>query len=415
MLQALRSHLIDLRPLRQHETYRRLWIGSFLSSIGNHITLFAVTLQIYQLTHSAFAVGAIGLVTGVPAIVLALWGGSLGDAMDRRRIVLTCTALQAAISALLLAQTLIELRSVALLYGLVGAQFLLGSISVPASSAIVPRLIGKEQLHAAAALRMLSMHLTMVLGPLVGGLLASRFGISILYGVDLLSFIAALYGIIRLPSIGLKQGANARTLASVFAGFAFVARSPMVSGALLVDFALAFFGVANALFPAINDQRFNGNAEVLGLMFAAPALGGFAATALSGSVQRLQNPAKAMSALCMLWGATVAVFGTVQWLWPTLAALFVVGALDSLVAVLRSSIVQAATPDDIRGRVSSVEYIVGNAAPQLGNVRAGALASVFSPEVSAIIGGFSTICAVVATRWIVPSFAKSAESPQPRK
>jgi MFS family permease len=415
MLQAIQKHLIDLAPLRQHETYRRLWICSFLSSIGNHITLFAVTLQIYQLTRSAFAVGAIGLFTGVPAIALALWGGSLGDSMDRRRIVLACTALQAAICAILLVQAVVELESVALLYGLVAAQFLLGSINVPAASAIVPRLIGKEQLQAAAALRMFSMHLTMVLGPLVGGLLASRFGTPLLYAVDLLSFAAALYGILRLPSIGPKQAGAARTWASVVAGFAFVVRTPMVSGALLVDFALAFFGVANALFPAINDQRFSGNAEVLGLMYAAPALGGIVATALSGSLHRLGSYATAMTALCILWGASVAVFGTIPWLWPTLAALLVIGALDSLVAVLRSSIVQAATSDEFRGRVSSVEYVVGNAAPQLGNVRAGALASLSSPEVSAIIGGLCTVCAAFAVRWIVPGFAKPAESAQPGK
>jgi MFS family permease len=198
----MRTWLIDLKPLRLYPSYRRLWVGSTVSTIGNHLTLFAVTIQIYTLTNDSLAIGAIGLFTGIPSLILALCGGVLGDRYDRRQIILNTTFLQLVGCTILWIYTLLGGSSIIVLYCLVGWVFLLGSINVPVGSAILPRLVDKEHLQSAIALRVFTMHSTMFLGPLIGGFLLTKYNIATLYFIDMCTFCVTLYGIFRLPSIG---------------------------------------------------------------------------------------------------------------------------------------------------------------------------------------------------------------------
>lgn len=399
-----RSFFLDLSPLLKVPAYRRLWLGSLLSSIGNLMTVFAVTLQIYQQTQSSLAVGVVGLFTGLPAIVVSLWGGSLADYIEKRTLLFITTALQMLISCVLLWQAWVGLDNLWLLYAAAGLQFLFGAINVPTGAALVPILVGTERLEAAAALRTFAMHCSMIGGPIVGGLVAARCGIQMVYLVDVLSFIGALYAIARLPKLSMGN-AGKKTLAAVREGFAFIAASHKIKGALAVDLALAFFGVPLALLPALNSLLFAGSQEVLGWMYAAPAIGGLLASVLSGRLADLQEPGRMMAIFCVAWGITVSLLALATPLYFFLVCLLVMGALDTFVLILRSSIIQRETPDSHRGRVSAFEYVVGNVSPQLGNVRAGLLAVVLPPTFVAMVGGLSTIAVVLVIARYIPAFS----------
>ena len=171
-----------------------------------------------------------------------------------------------------------------------------------------------------------------------------------------------------------------------------------------MDFALAFCGVPNALLPAINEEYFGGYTNQLGLMLAAPSLGGVIAMLLSGRLNHLTAPALAMIILCCLWALSVIGFALTPFFTLSLLLLFIMGGLDSMVANIRSTIIQKATRDDFRARVSALEYIVSNIAPQLGNVRAGLLTVIVTPQLAALIGGLSTLIAALLTFIILPAF-----------
>jgi hypothetical protein len=396
----------DLRPLRGSPPFRRLWTGSTLSSIGSQMTSFAVMLQIYTVTHSSAAVGGVGLAIAVPGILVGLASGSIIDTLDRRRLVLVATSGLAAVSALFAVQAFAGLNQVWLLYALVVVQAAVSSVNAPARRTFLPRLLPADQVPAGAALNMLSMHLSVTVGPLVAGVIAAAGGLRVCYLVDAISFAGALYGVARLPAMR-PEGATARPgFAAVVDGMRFILHNRVLSGALLADLSATVLGMPFALFPAINADRFGGSPRTLGLLAAAPAIGGLLGTALSGPVGRVSRQGRAILIAGAAWGAGLAAFGLAETLWLAVACLIVAGTADVLSVVFRTTVIQLATPDAYRGRASAAEYVVGAACPQLGNFRAGAVASLTSPGVSAVGGGLATIAGAGLIALAMPAFVR---------
>jgi MFS family permease len=396
----------DTRPLRESAAFRRLWAGNSLSSVGSRMTSFATALQIYELTHSSAAVGALALVLGVPTIVVGLLGGSFADAVDRRRLVLFTSSGLAVMSVLFTAQALLGLRQVWLLYLLAGTQALLGAVNAPARRTFLPRLLPADQLPAAMALDMLSFHASMTVGPLLAGVLIAAGGLQLCYLADAVSFAASLYGLARLPPMPpLGDGARPG-LKAVAEGLRFIRGKPVLLGVFLADLNATVLGMPFALFPALNDQNFGGTAQTLGLLTAAPAIGGLLGSALSGPVGHVSRHGRAMLISVAVWGAALAGFGFTHTLWLAMALLAVAGAADTISVIFRGTIVQAATPDRLRGRVTSVDFVVGAGAPELGNFRAGVIGSWASPAISAVGGGVATMLGAGLLRLAVPALAR---------
>jgi Transmembrane secretion effector len=416
----------DVRPLRGSPAFRRLWIGSTLSSIGSQMTSFAVALQIYTATHSSVAVGGVGLAIAVPGVVVGLAAGSIIDAVDRRRLVLVTTSSLTAVSGLFAVQAFAGLSfalgrtpgpgalkgSVWLLYTLVVVQAALSAVNAPARRTFLPRLLPADQVPAGAALNMLSMHLSVTVGPLLAGLFAAAGGLRVCYLVDAISFAGALYGVARLPAMRPEGGADgdrgsARAgFGAVLDGLRFIRHNRVLSGALLADLSATVLGMPFALFPAINAERFGGSPRNLGLLAAAPAIGGLLGTALSGPVGRVSRQGRAILVAGGVWGAGLAAFGLAETLWLAVACLIVAGTADVLSVVFRTTVIQLATPDRYRGRASAAEFVVGAACPQLGNFRAGAVASLTSPGVSAVSGGLATIAGAGLIALAMPVFVR---------
>jgi MFS family permease len=402
----IRRLLVDVTPLRTSPDFRRLWLGSLLSGMGSQMTVFAVALQAYLLTGSSFAVGAVGLADAIPAIAFGLLAGSVVDAHDRRRLVLLASCCQWAVSIGLAAQAFAGVGQIWLLYLLVALQSLARSVNAPARRTFLPRLLPAELLPAGAALSMLVMHASMVVGPSLAGLVAALGGLKLCYLIDAISFLGALYGVYRLPPMRPEGAVSPPGPRAVFDGLRFLRRSRILTAALLSDLNATVLAMPIALFPAINAERFGGSPRTLGLLTTAIAVGGILGSGLSGPVGRLRHQGRSMLTAGAVWGAALAGFGLADGLTLSLVLLAVAGAADVSSVVLRTTMIQLATPDAYRGRIAAAEYVVGAACPELGNFRAGAVASLTSPAVSAVSGGLACVGGAALIAVLMPAFVR---------
>jgi len=400
--------LADIGPLRESAAFRRLWIGSTLSAVGGSLTWFAVPLQVYDLTRSPFAVGAIGIAQMVPTLTIGMAGGSLADAIDRRKLVLVTGGCLAAVSAALAAQAIAGLRLLWLLYALVAIQSSLAAVNQPARRAILPSLLTRAQLPAGLALDRLSFQVVLTAGPALAGLLATTpvLGLGACYLIDTVSFAAALYGVATLPAQPARPAAARPGPRAVAEGTRYILRSRVLAGAFLADLNATVFGLPAALFPAINAERFGGDPRTLGLFTAAIGVGGLVSAALSGPIRHIARQGRAMLCTVSVWGAAFAGFAVAPGLWLTLGMLALAGAADTFTVVLRGAIVQTATGEEFRGRVTAADYVVGAGGGQLGNLEAGALGSLTSPVISALSGGLATIAGAVLIGLALPAFTR---------
>src|SRR5262249_10128719 len=302
---------------------------------------FAVVLQVYDLTHSPLAVGAIGVAQMVPTLVVGLLGGPVTDMIDRRKLVLMTSSCMAAVSAALAAQAFAGLRVVWLLYALAAVESSLIAVDHPARSTFVPGRLPATQVAAGLALTRLSFQIMLTAGPALAGVFAAapHLGLRACYLIDAASFAAALYGIAGLPPMRPQGQAPRPGPRAVAEGVSFIRRSRVLAGAFLTDINATMFGLPVALFPAINAERFGGNPRTLGLFTAAIGLGGLASAALSGPVKHMSRQGRAMLCAVAIWGAAFAGFAVATSLWLTLTLLAVAGAADTFTVVFRGTIV----------------------------------------------------------------------------
>ena len=384
------------------------------------MTGFAVSLQVFELTRSTAAVGGLGLAGFLPLLLIALPGGTLADRVDRRRLVLTVTAGQAAVSAALLALTLSGRPSLWALYGLVAAGAGLSAVADPARQALIPGLVPRERLAAAMAVNRAGFQVVLIAGPALAGVITAGAGLSGCYLADLVSFAGGLWGVALLPAqIAKAQPLEAVAgppkkrygLAQTGAGLAFIARTPVLTGAFLTDVNATFFALPVSLFPAINAARFHGDPLTLGLFSTAIGGGGLISAVFGGPLHRVRRYGLVMLGCVAAWGAAFAVFALASSLWLTLLALGVAGLADTCTVVIRGTIVQMVTPEQYRGRVNAADFLVGAGGSQLGSLESGLVGSLTSPVISALSGGLLTVAGAVAIGLALPGFRRYRAGP----
>ena len=379
-----------------------------LSNVGSALTNFAVPLQVYDITRSPFAVGAIGIAEIVPVLTIGLFGGAVADTLDRRKLVLVTTLCSAAVSAALAAQAFTDPRRVWLLYALVAVASATGAVGGPARRTFIPNLLPPGQLAAGLALNRISFQVMMTAGPALAGLITAtpHLGLPACYLLDAASCAGSLYGVASLPA-QLPSGSVSRPgRRAVAEGVRFIGRSPLLAGAFLADLNATIFGLPVALFPAINAERFGGDPRTLGLFMTAIGVGGLISATFSGIVSHISRQGWAMLCPVSVWGCAFAGFAVVPALWLTLSLLAVAGAADTFTVVFRGTIVQQSTPDELRGRVTAADYVVGVGGGQIGNLEAGALGSLTSPAISALSGGLATVAGAVVIGLALPAFTR---------
>lgn len=391
----------DLTPLRASPDYRRLWIGGTISWVGQAMTALAISLQVYDITRSSFAVGLVGLFTLVPLVAFGLYGGAIADTVDRRALGLYSSLAAAALSVALAAGALLGYHRVWFLYTVVALQAVCGALTGPARSAMVPRLLPTGQLPAANALNSVTMTFGTTVGPMLGGLIVGLWGYQAAYLIDAVTFGAALYAMWRLPSMRPERGEDARGRASVLDGLRFLGTRPNIRMTFFSDMAAMVLAHPRALFPAIAGLWFGGDAKTVGLLAAAPAVGALAGGLFSGWQGRVRRHGLAILLAVAAWGTAVAVFGLTRNLWLGLLFLALAGWADTISMVFRTTMLQAATPDEMRGRLQGVFLVVVAGGPRLGDFLAGTVADLASPTVAVTGGGLACVLVLglLALRW----------------
>ena len=389
-LAFIRGVAIDLTPLRRSRDFRRLWFGNAVSLLGSMLTTVAIPFQVFQLTHSTLAVGLLGIAALIPLLTVSLLGGAIADAFDRRLLLIVSDLGLAAISGLLVANAAIAHPRVWALYLAEGLGTASYAIQRPAMDALVPRLVGEDNIASAAAVQGIYSSFGHVGGPAVGGILIASAGLTATYAVDVGTFAASLIAALLLPAMPPIQAIARPGLRSIAEGFRFVRSKPELQGIFAVDTVAMVFGMPSALFPAFA-EHFGGGARTVGFLYAAPYAGALLATLLSGWVVRARRQGLGVCVAATAWGAAIVGFGFAPSLWPALLFLALAGAADDWSAILRSTILLTVTPDSMRGRLSGIELAQVASAPSLGNLEAGALASLTSLRFSVVSGGLACI------------------------
>jgi len=401
----LRRAAVDITPLRESRDFRRLWFGTGISAIGTQITTVAIPFQAYVITGSTLVVGMLSLAALVPLLTVPLYGGAVADAVDRRRLLLLSDVALAAVSVVLLVNALTPDPSVAVLFAAEVAATAAYGFQRPARNALTARLVPPEQLVAAIAVEDVVFNLSRVGGPALAGFLIAGFGLAGAYAVDLATFAASLAAIWLLPAVPPAADAERPGLRSVLAGLRYVRRKPVLLGIFLVDSNAMIFGMPSALFPALGEEL-GGGARTVGLLYAAPYAGALAASLASGWVVHVRRQGVGVCIAAAAWGAAIALLGVAEHVWLALAFLAVAGAADFVSAVLRSTILLQATPDELRGRVSGIELAQVASAPALGNVEAGVVASLTSVRFSIVSGGVACVVGTIVTALAVPALLR---------
>lgn len=425
------SLLVDTAPLRVSPAFRRLWLGLSIGNLGAQLTVVAVGLQVYALTSSTFAVGILGLCALVPLVVFGLYGGAIVDHVDRRTVALVASVVAWVVTMALAVQAWLGNEHVQVLYALVAVQSAAAAVNSPARSAIIPRLLDPRLMPAANALQTLGWNIALTVGPLLGAGLVAVLDYAAVYTLDALLFTFALAALFRLPPVPPERGANSRSrvgLGSVLDGLRYLGTQPNVRMTFLVDLVAMITSMPRVLFPAVGVLYLGGQETTTGLMTAAIAVGGILAGLLSGGLARVRWQGRIIVVAITAWGLAVAGFGwvlvvvgrtspdQVVW-WALLAAalmLAIAGAADTVSAVFRQTILQTATPDDMRGRLQGVFIVVVAGGPRLGELLLGGVSSRVGEAWAAVLGG--TACVVLL--WLLVRAQRTfldydAHDPQP--
>ena len=401
----LRNLATDIRPLRASRNFRLLMLGGLNTGIGTQATLVALPYQIYVRTHSAFLTGLLGAAELGPLILASLYAGALADRMDRRKLLLLCQIALSALAGILGLVTWLTTPAVWELFVL--AAFIAGASAVErvSRSAIVPNTVTPDHLKAALSMSFGTMQVTMVVGPAIGGLVITYFGLAVPYFVDAISVLGMVFAAWALSPQPSPDHPRASTVRSITSGLSFVSRLQGLMASFVIDLLAMTFGMPRALFPILSIEIYHTGATGSGLLNSAVAVGATIAALTTGWLGNARRLGRIVLGAVAVWGLAIAAAGFMTSLWPAAVLFALAGAADSVSAVCRTTITQTLTPDVLRGRVSAVFSLVVASGPRLGDVESGSVASVTSPRFSVVSGGLACLVSVVVIAVFMPGLA----------
>jgi len=379
-----------------------------VSNVGTQMRLVALPYQIYVLTGSPFHVGLLGLFQAIPLISLPLLGGVLADRADRRRV-LIATQSGLALSSLVLALvTQLGSTELWILYALTAISASFSAFDQPARGSLVPTLVERSELPAAIALNQMLYQTAAVVGPAIGGLVIASFGVAAAYWVDTITFGAAIAAAVAINAPRQMLAAPQSIVESLVEGVMYVLRQRLLFSTMVLDLAAMFFGSIRALMPFYAEQVFKVGAAGLGLLFAAPGVGALIAVLTSGWVSRVRRPGVAVLVAVCVWGIAIAAFGlmTEELFLLGLVLLAIAEAADVLSAIFRHTILQGVVREDLRGRLTAMNGLFVIGGPNLGQVRAGAVAALASPPFAVVSGGLLCVLSAIAVAFWAPELPR---------
>lgn len=391
----------------RYRNFRLMWIGQFISITGSQMRIVAVDWLVYQIAikqglSPALALGFIGLMRVIPMTLMALFAGVVADRFDRRKVIIV-TSLVALVASIILAiAASFATPAIWLAYSMVVVTAIASSFEMPARQALTAALVPREVLSQAMSANIISWQMATVLGPALGGILIAAFGVVPLFWFDAASYLAVVAAAIMLtPIVVESNGRPLVRLADAFDGIKFVFKHRIIASTMLLDFFATFFGACTALMPIFADEILQVGAQGYGFMRAAPAVGALLAAVFLTS-RKIRSQGKVLLVSVGVFGLSIALFGISSWYPLTVIVLAMSGAADTISMIIRGTLRQLLTPDELRGRMTAVNMVFVAGGPQLGEFVIGLTASIIGVPLAVLIGGIICMGVVTGTAIRVP-------------
>lgn len=378
-----------------------------ISNIGSQMQVAAISWQIYLLTRSALSLGLIGLFRFLPILILAPLAGIIADVYDRRKITLVTQVVMTICAIVLTVATWTKTISPILIYLIVAINAIAVSFEVPSRQSLAPLLLPRNYFMNASSLINLMWRVSGVLGPSIAGFIIAYINIGTVYLINAISFLAAIYSLLiiipkkqdYIPIVTLDFKSMVKGIKE---GFSFVFKTPVISSSMMIDFIATFFASATNLLPIFAKDILKVGSKGFGLLYAAPSLGGV----LGGLVFSLLHKAKYQGRLFLIvvwfYGLATLFFGLSKIFYLSFIFLAVAGFTDVVSSTIRNTIRHMKTPDNLRGRMVSVNMLFFYGGPELGEVEAGALAALIGAPASVVVGGIGTMITTSAIAYLSP-------------
>ncbi|HVT52369.1 MAG TPA: MFS transporter [Dongiaceae bacterium] len=395
------------RSVLKYRDYRLFLAARLLVTAAIQIQSVAVGYQVYEISHDTLALGFVGLAQFLPMLALILPAGDLADRYNRRVILLVSCIVEAAVAAGFLLLTIFHVQSLGWFYAVLALFGVVRTLSAPASQSLVPLLVPPESLSRAIAWASSAFQTATIVGPALGGALYV-LGPEVAYGVCfvLSIVVAALFAMIHAPLAVRRSKAEGSAFDRAKEGIAYVKDRPIILGAISLDLFAVLLGGATALLPAYAKDILMVGPVGLGILRTAPALGAAVTGLILGWKPLDHKTGPWMFACVALFGASTIVFGVSQDFTVSLVALVVLGASDMVSVFVRQTLVQMATPDHMRGRVSAVSMLFVGASNELGEFESGVMARLFGTIPSVVIGGVGTLLVVAIWMGLFPDLRR---------
>jgi MFS family permease len=387
---------VDLTPWRGSRDFRILVVSGSVFFLGGMVGYVALPFQLYQLTGSNFAVGAMGLVTIAPLVVFGLYGGALADHVDRRKMLIATGIGQALICSLMLGNSLLDKPQVWLIYVCGALNAIASSLQRPSREALFPRVVKHQEMAAAVALSSLTMQIGQLAGPALGGVLVGTAGVSWAFGVELTGLVVATMLYLRLGSYKAGEHSTPPSLRAIGDGIMYAFRRRDLLATYLVDMVGMFLAMPIVLFPAFATEVLR-EPKLLGLLYSAEAIGAMVASLTSGWARRVHHQGRAVVLATLTWGASVGIAGLAPNIWFAIAFFAVAGGADMVSVLFRSVIWNQTIPDEMRGRLAGIEMLGYSLGPLGGQARSGLVADLTSVRTAIVSGGILCVAGVIGT------------------
>jgi MFS family permease len=389
-------HRHALTVLR-HRDFRLLWFGQLISTTGQQMQTVALAWHLFTLTDSTFQVGLIAFFGIIPFLILSFVGGAVADQIDRKRVILVTQTATMATTFFLVGVTFGGLISPGVIYGVA---FVIGAtraFDAPARQALIPNLVPREELASALTLNTMLRQMATIFGPGLGGLIIGFAGVATAYAVNGITFIAVIGALLAMGPVHVTAlRSQAGRLGQVLGGLRFARGEPVVLSLLCLDFLVTVLGSTRALMPEFAKEVLEVGPEGLGLLYAAPAAGAVVGALILGAVGASWRNTWIVLLVSACFGLCVLGFGLTVIFPVALIFLFGSGLADVVGEVMRATIVQLRTPDDVRGRVTALSVMFSTGGPQLGQLQSGAVASLAGAAGAAVVGGSAVVAVAFA-------------------
>lgn len=387
---------VDLTPWHGSRDFRILLVSGSVFFLGGMVGYVALPYQLYQLTGSNFAVGAMGLVTIAPLVVFGLYGGALADHVDRRKMLVGTGVAQVVICAALLANTLLNSPQIWVIYVCGALNAIASSLQRPSREALFPRVVRHEEMPAAVALTSLTAQIGQLSGPALGGLLVGTVGVTYAFAVELAGLVVATLLYVGLRPYKASEHSTPPSLRAIGGGIMYAVRRKDLLATYLVDMVGMFLAMPIVLFPAFATEVLK-EPKLLGLLYSAEAIGAMCASLTSGWAKHVHHQGRAVVLATICWGAAVGIAGLAPSIWFAIAFFAVAGAADMVSVLFRSVIWNQTIPDEMRGRLAGIEMLGYSLGPLGGQARSGLVADLTGVRTAIVSGGALCVVGVIGT------------------